>query len=107
MHMPVRSMCVGVVVLVAAASAPFATAFSPPQAHLSLSRGARAVRGMQPAGAPGVAALPLSPRRQGRAAAGLGLSMVQTPPRESVSIKELSQQMQTARMDMEQGEVCV
>lgn len=98
-------MCVGVVVLVAAASAPLAAAFSLPQAHLSLSRGARAVRGMQPAGVPGVAALPLSSRRQGRAAAGLGLSMVQTPPRQSVSIKELSQQMQTARMDMEQDEV--
>jgi hypothetical protein len=40
-------------------------------------------------------------RRQGRVA----LTMVQTPPRASVSIKELSKQMKTARLDMEQGEV--
>ena len=33
------------------------------------------------------------------------LTMVQTPPRQSVSIKELSKQMQSARLDMEQGEV--
>jgi len=35
-------------------------------------------------------------RRRGRSA----LSMVQTPPRASVSIKELSKQMKTARLDM-------
>ena len=40
-------------------------------------------------------------QRRGLAA----LTMVQTPPRASVSIKELSKQMKTARLDMEQGEV--
>jgi hypothetical protein len=31
--------------------------------------------------------------------------MVQTPPRQSVSVKELSKQMASARLDFEQGEV--
>jgi aarF domain-containing kinase len=88
MHAPAGGMVVWGAVLAAAASG--ASAFAP-----TTGLGSMQVR--RPAG-PAVA-------RRVRPAGTSGLSMVQTPPRQSVSIKELSKQMQTARMDMEQGEV--
>ena len=82
-------------VVLVAVSASRAAAFAP--ASLSLGSRVKLPAGLSTASH-------RQPLRNGRSAS-LGLSMVQTPPRQSVSIKDLSQQMQTARMDMEQGEV--